>query len=305
MLAPRFVLASAGLLVVLGACADETSGGDAGDDTPDAGDADGAPADGGCGSEHLPAAQIVDTEGLAMAPDGTLYYSQTGAIGRRRPGMAPEDAWVTVAGVGTIYGLAHDDTGGALWFAVPTSGGGGIYRIDTQSATPAAEEVVASAPGANGLVIGPDGAVYYSSLGGGDVFRVAPGASTGTKVTASKIPGGPNGIYFQDASTLIVLAYNGGDVYALTLLGGSEQSRSKVGAAGVAPDGIARDAQGRWYIGDNGAGRLLRYQADWSGEEILLDNVPAAANVVFGRGAIDCRDVIVASSDELGVYAMP
>src|SRR5687768_6788772 len=63
-----------------------------------AGSPDGAdrPPDGaaGCAGEAVPVADITGTEGLAIAADGTLYYSQSAAVGRRVPGQPPDDGWV-------------------------------------------------------------------------------------------------------------------------------------------------------------------------------------------------------------------
>jgi sugar lactone lactonase YvrE len=287
--------------VVDGATADV--GGDDGVDAgPDAAAPDGGSP--GCGEEVLPVADITGTEGLAIAADGTLYYSQSGSIGRRRPGEAPQDAWVALPGTTTIYGLALRDDG-VLFVAAP-SGGGKIWRIDTTAATPAPEVIYSPAPSANGIVVGPDGAIYYSSLGGGHVYRLDPSVTPAarTQVTTTTIPGGPNGIFFADATTLIVLSYQNADVYEITLAQGAETARHIVGdtGAGTAPDGIARDTLGRWYIGDNGGDTLRRFAPDWSGGETLLMNVPAAANVVFGRGALACTDVYVASSGALGIF---
>ncbi len=306
------------LLLLGGACSDDSEA-DADGDVQDIADADvgiepdAAPGpdapvampDGAvepqCGTEVLPVAQITGTEGLAIAPDGTLYYSQNGKIGRRRPGTAPENAWVDVGGTTTIFGLVYDDASGMLYVAAPSLGGA-IWKIDTIAATPAATILYSPAPSANGIVIGPDGAIYYSSLGDGSIYRVDL-AGTRTEVTTTDIPGGPNGIFFENATTLLAVSYNGGVVYSLTLGANmKEVARSNVGDVGGKPDGIALDEQGRWYIGDNTQGRLLRYAADWTGEEILLTDLPAAANVVFGRGTLDCADVYVASGGALGRY---
>lgn len=68
-------------------------------------------------------------------------------------------------------------------------------------------------------------------------------------------------------------------------------------------DGIAKDEGGRFYLGDNGNGRLLRYDAAWGSEEVLLTGIGAAANVAFGKGSLTCTDVYVASSGALGRFA--
>jgi sugar lactone lactonase YvrE len=295
----------------LAACSDDDGGGADDADAniivepdaalgPDAGDEADAAVEPECGSEHLPAAQITGTEGLAIAPDGTLYYSQDGAVGRRRPGMAPENTWVAVPNTKTIYGLAFDDESRMLYVAAVSSAT--IFKIDTAAASPEATVLYSPASGANGLIIGPDGAVYYS--GGGKVYRVdLQGART--EVTASSVSGA-NGLFFESPTTLLVLAYSQAKIFRLTLNASMHETARDTAATvtgnNVGLDGIARDEQGRWYIGDNGADRLVRFQPDWTGQETLVPGISAAANVVFGRGALDCADVYVASGGELGVY---
>jgi sugar lactone lactonase YvrE len=276
---------------------------DAATDEPDASSEPDAPVEPVCGSEHLPVADIRGTEGIAVAPDGTFYYSQNGAIGRRRPGEAPDDQWVDVPNTTTIYGLAYDDASGMVYVAAVSSKK--IFKIDTNAASPTATVLYTPANGCNGLIIGPDGAIYYSG-GGGNVYRVSLQGQA-TQVNGDSLPGA-NGLYFESASKLLVLEYGNRQVWQLTLDGSMhETSRMKIvtvaGSQGV--DGIARDEAGNWYIGDNRPGRLIRFKPDWSGQETLLDDVPAAANVVFGRGALDCKDVYVASGDKLGRYKLP
>ncbi len=260
-----------------------------------------APTQPACGNEQLPVAQITGTEGIAIAPDGTLYYSQDGAIGRRRPGMAPEDAWVALPGVGTVWGLAYDEASGVLYVAVPGSNNGKLMKIDTAAAAPTATVLYPGANGANGLVIGPDGALYYSA--GSKVYRVDLQGQR-TQVNGTQGVPGANGLFFASPTNLLVLAYNSGEVWELTLDASMHETArtKKVTVPNARLDGIARDEQGRWYLGDNGGGRLLRYRADWTGLETLLPNVPSAANVVFGRGALSCTDVYVASGDTLGRF---
>ena len=68
------------------------------DASVDAGLADAGGTDAGsdagmaCGTDTVPLSMIRGTEGIAIAPDGTVYYSQSGALGRRVPGGAAEDA---------------------------------------------------------------------------------------------------------------------------------------------------------------------------------------------------------------------
>lgn len=67
------------------------------------------------------------------------------------------------------------------------------------------------------------------------------------------------------------------------------------------PDGIAKDDMNRYYISDNSGGGLVRFDSDFSNPEQLLTNVSAAANIVFGRGVLDCTDIYLSSRNQLRV----
>ena len=53
---------------------------------------------------------------------------------------------------------------------------------------------------------------------------------------------------------------------------------------------------------DNSGGRLLRFDASFGTPTTLLTGISAAANVAFGKGALACTDVYVASSGALGLF---
>ena len=282
-------------VVTDGAVADAPEQGDGGE--PDGPSPD-APA--ACGTQTAPVAMISGTEGIAIAPDGTLYYSQSGGrVGRWQPGAAaPTNNWVSLQGATTVWGMALD-AGGILYVATPGSGGT-IWRIDPSAATPTATAYYTGAGSANGLTIGPDGAVYYSDfVTQGHVWRVSA-PNTRTMVTATTI-NRPNGVLFDGDGTLLVLSYATGTVHRLTLnAGGAETDREPTAATTTgSPDGLARDAMGRYYVTDNGGGNVLRYDAQLGNREVLMPGVGAAANMAFGKGALDCNDLYVTSSGML------
>ncbi len=310
-------MATFGLVLgfVAGAC-----GGGEGDEVDaaggdDAGGSDGvasdAPIDGSgdaasaCGSMSPTLADLGGTEGIAIAADGTIYYSQNGAVGRWVPGGTAVDQWVTLSGATTVWGMAIGP-GGILYVASPGSGGR-IWRIDTNEATPAATTYMMNAGSANGVTVGPDGAVYYSDFNAtGHVWRVAA-ANTRTQVTTTAI-NQPNGVLFDGDGTLLVARYSTpADIYRLTLTAGAETGRmtALAGTVGMIgnPDGLARDEQGRLYVTNNSGGRVLRFGAATSGvfgaREELQMSVGAAANMAFGRGALACTDLYVTSSGAL------
>ncbi len=276
-------------------------------DLVDAGDLDGAPdAGGGCATQVLPTAQITGTEGLAIAVDGTTYFSKSGAVGRWRPGQAaPENAWVTLPGTTTVWGMALGP-GGILYVATPANTGT-IWRIDTSDATPTATVYFAGANSPNGLIVGPDGAVYYTSfVAAGHVHRVAR-ANVRTTVTTTAIAQ-PNGLLFEADGSLLVASYGNGTVYRLMLDGNQVElgaMRMTVADRGTddtgSPDGLARDVQGRYYLTDNAGRKVLRFGAGprFGAREELLTGVGGAANMAFARGALGCTDLYVTSSGPL------
>ncbi|HUQ05412.1 MAG TPA: SMP-30/gluconolactonase/LRE family protein [Kofleriaceae bacterium] len=286
----------------------------------DGGEVDGAGGDGGgtdaggdgasaCGTMMPTLADLGGTEGIAIAGDGTIYYSQNGAVGRWVPGGQAVDQWVTLSGATTVWGMALD--GDILYVGSPGSGGR-IWRIDTAAATPAATTYYMTAGSANGVTVGPDGAVYYSDFNAtGHVWRVT-GVGVRTQVTTTAI-NQPNGVMFDADGTLLVARYaNPSEIYRLTLTAGAETGRITAlsNTAGMVgnPDGLARDEMGRLYVTNNSGGRVLRFGAAMNGvfgaREELAMSVGSAANMAFGRGALACTDLYVTSSGALRKLAV-
>ena len=64
--------------------------------TPDAPVSTDVPVSTGCGTERPAISAVRGTEGLVIAADGTIYYSQSRAVGRIRPGMPAEARWASL-----------------------------------------------------------------------------------------------------------------------------------------------------------------------------------------------------------------
>jgi streptogramin lyase len=284
----------------------------AGDAAPDT-DVDGAPTSDAatadaddpadnCGQLQPDVRAITGTEGLAMGDDGTLYYSQNRAIGRLQPGQARDDDWAALAGTGgQVWGLAL--TASHLYVGYPSDDS--IWRVDLETGT--ASEWLADAGDANGVIIGADGALYYSDFSGGEVYRVDLATRERTQVTDPTPAQGtdfaqPNGLHAIDAEHLLVLAYGAGQVWELTLASGVETDRTlRASVDGARLDGITRGPDGRWYLTDNSGGDVVRRPADFAepaGAEDIVSTgtVGNAANLLFGRGALGCNDLYVTSS---------
>ncbi|MCB9593426.1 MAG: SMP-30/gluconolactonase/LRE family protein [Sandaracinaceae bacterium] len=302
-------VADTGVGIDAGTSDDAGAGVDAGADAGeglDAGDVDagggldaGGDVDAGgpsCGSARPDVSGIGGTEGLVIARDGTLYYSQTGAVGRLQPGGTPENAWVSVGG-GTVWGLALDAANETLYVGVP---GTGVRAIDLTAATPAAT-TVATGGSPNGLTVGPDDALYYSDFSAGRVYRLAPGG-TPTEVTTTTIASA-NGVAFLPDGTLLVASYATGVLHRLTLTAGAETARATFATGLGSADGLALDADGNVYVGSQSSGgRLIRLSPDGSSPTTLLMNVRSIANVEFGAGPLTCTDLYVTSAGMMQRY---
>lgn len=253
---------------------------------------------GSCAGGRPDISSIAGTEGVVISRDGTIYYSQSGAVGRLVPGGTPENAFVSLAGAGTVWGLALDAANETLFVGAP---GTGVFSIDLTAGTPSA--VIAAAGGApNGLTMGADGALYYSDFSAGRVFRLMPGGSP-TEVTASPI-GSANGVMFLPDGRLLVASYSSGDLFALTLTAGAETARATFASGLGNPDGLALDADGNVYASDNGTGQVFQLAPDGTGATAILTGVGAAASLEFGAGVLSCSDLYVASSGVLARYEM-
>ena len=258
------------------------------DVAPDSGD--------DCAGELLPVAEIRGTEGLEILADGTVFFSQSEAIGIWTADGGVDARWASLPRLTTVWGLAYRPSDNTLLVATP-SGGGQIVAIEV-GPTPR-PTVIASGLGApNGLAMGPDGSAYFSDFGGGALYRIDPAnrvaAVTGTDFRQ------PNGIYVDDDGTLLVVSYATGEIFRVTLTDGFASEITRVGAIDGAPDGITRDADGNHYVSDNAGGTIYRFDARFADETVIARDIGAAANLVFGRGPLRCSTLYVASSGRLG-----
>jgi streptogramin lyase len=276
---------------------------DAMGDASDAGTDTGMPEGGvTCGTMRPDVSGIGMSEGLMIAPDGTIYYSQPAGVGRMRPGMAQEDTWVALPSTATtVWGIALDIPNQKLYVGSPSTHR--IYTVDLTAATPTATMLPFAAGAPNGFTTGPDGAIYYTDFGGGQVYRIDPASGARAAVTTTMIPQA-NGIAFGPDGALYVDDYQDGTLVRLTVSGGHETGRSTVAHNLGSPDGLAFDAMGRIYVTDNVGGRLIRLNADGTNPTVLLMGMTAPANVEFGTGALSCTDIYVATGGVMMRYEM-
>ncbi len=236
---------------------------------------------------------ITGTEGLALAADGTLYFSQTQAIGRWRPGAEPEPGFVALgANVSDVWGLVLD--GERLYAGSPATGE--LLTIDLSATPPGVQPHVSEAGQPNGLALGPDGTLYYSDFRGGHVYRVgADGART--RVTSTAISR-PNGLAVTPGA-LLVLSFGDGTLLELALgADGLERGREERARSLGSPDGLLVLDDGSALVSDYSGGRLLRVEFSSGAATVVRDRLNSPANVIAGRAE---NEIYVASAGALVV----
>jgi len=286
---------------------DAFSAEDTGTPSPDAhveGDAGTVGTDAGmtstCGGMRPTITSITGTEGLVIARDGSIYYSQRSAIGRVAPDGTIDGAFAALPRTAAqVWGMVPDAANEHLYVGSPSTGT--IYDVDLTTTPPSVEPLVTMVGGPNGLTLGPDGALYFSDFSGGRVLRVTLEGGAAPTVVARI--SSANGVAFEDDGSLLVCSYGAGQLIRLTLTDGVESGRETVASRLGSPDGVAVDREGTIYVTDNGGGRLLQLADDGSTTE-LLTGVGSAASLDFGAGALDCEDIYVASGRAMRRYEL-
>jgi sugar lactone lactonase YvrE len=270
--------------------------------TPDGGGAAGAAGGHGsvaCGTAQADLSMVTGSEGLVIDADGTVYFSQAAAVGRLPPGAGAklDKAWAKLTGAATVWGLAIDRANKVLYAGSPSTAT--VYKV-TLGDTPTVTNLVTMAGQPNGLTMGPDGALYYTDFTGtGNVYRVTADG-TRTKVTTTTLSM-PNGLAFGADGALYVDLFTAGSITKLTLAAGLETARVDFVAKNMvnADDGLTFDSAGNAYVGFGGG--LSRVSAD--GKTITsLAKGGATANVEFGAGALDCKDIYYVTGGKIARF---
>jgi lysophospholipase L1-like esterase len=249
-----------------------------------------------CGDLRPSLDGIATAEGLVIAPDGTIYFSQpfVGSnqqfLARYRPPYdpPPETRWVDMGG--NALGIMLDPERNVLYAGSRTLKK--LLKI-TLTEPPLVSALADVEGGVNGLTIAADGSVYYSDQDGGHLYRVtAEGAKS--RVTARPIVE-PNGIAFGPDGKLYVVSWKTTDVTRLTLSGNVETGRELFAILPqVKGDGIAFDAQGRIYV----TASSTLYELSPDGQTVTPIGRTAGANIEFGTGALPCSDMYVAGNGQ-------
>jgi streptogramin lyase len=248
-----------------------------------------------CGTARPALEAIKSAEGLVIAPDGTIYFSQPFAseqpnfLGRYAPpyGKGPDARWLDMGG--NALGLAVDPKRHVLYAGSRTLQK--LLRI-TLTDPPQMTALADVEPDINGVTLGEDSAVYYSDQKGGHIYRIAADGAK-TRVTAEPPLTQPNGVAFGPDGRLFVVSWTGKDVTALTLKNGAEVSRTvAVTLPETRQDGIAFDSKGRMYV----TAKSVLYRISGDGASIETLGPSNGANIDFGAGALSCSDAYVAGN---------
>ena len=168
--------------------------------------------EGGCGDVVIVGTTITNSEGLVVARDGTVFYSQPEAVGRRTPDGVVDDAWVVVAGADTLWGVMLSPDNQRLYAASPSTGS--VFVIDVNAGVLAFE--IPGFEGPNGLTVDAAGTLFVSDFFANAVFaldvRSSAADTVQRTVTLQVIT--PNGL-LVDGDDLLVLGYQGGGLHRL------------------------------------------------------------------------------------------
>jgi sugar lactone lactonase YvrE len=277
--------------------------GNGGPDVSDVPDGNGGPDTmAACGVAEPDISAIEGSDGLAVAPDGTLFFSSDdrtdGFVGRMLPGQAPRPDWLRLAGAPITTGLAFDAARKRLYVASVTQAA--ILSFDLNGASPVRTTLIGGLTDLNDLALDGAGNVYFTLQSDGHVHRASP-AGVAQQVTSTRL-GDPDmqqfpaALAFGPDGALFVGLKNGGPITRLTLVSGVEDARATFGSFRGWANGLAFDSSGRLYVGvwsNTADTRLVRVAADGSNPiDLLTDG--RYSGVAFGRGFLDCRDLYVA-----------
>lgn len=175
---------------------------------------------------------------MALAPDGTLLYAETGRI-RQIDSSGRIRTVVTDPDIDSFEFLALD-------------GAGNLYYVN---------------PGPPSSVVKAKSAGAPVPIAGGGMLVAAEGVkATDAQLVVEGLATGPGGVYFSDANTFSIYRVDAGGILRVVAGTGVEGTGGVGGQATSAqldgPNRIAFDTQGNLFIGDSGMEfRWLRVDA--------------------------------------------
>jgi sugar lactone lactonase YvrE len=256
-----------------------------------------------CGTERPTITSIVAADGLAIARDGTIYYSTTddthGYVGRLRPRQPLENHWQRLDNQPITWGLALDSANNKLYFASDTT----IFGFDLGFDPPLRFPVGAKLTNINDMAVGPDGSLFLSVQSDRHIYRVVPSPSAvATRVSTMPLGtaaqnDGPAALTFGADGALYIGMAGKSAIVRMVLEGLVERSHANFGTFTGWANGLAFDRTGRLYVGlwDSTIDQeiaLLTPTGTPAGKVVVKGRF---ASMAFGRGALNCRDLYVAN----------
>jgi sugar lactone lactonase YvrE len=204
-----------------------------------------------------------------------------------------------VPGAPVIWGLAVDGERKRLYLAAGPLDA--VQMINLQVDPPRLGDFLTGVPMVNDLALDFEGNLYYSQQKQKQVFRATPSGQT-SLVTVDPVTNDlgemvrPAGLAFGPEGDLFLGNY-GSTIVRLPLAGGKALARHRFGNTYPWGNGLAFDVRGRLYVADywHGERSILRFDPDGS-RFTAVGSGTRLSGMVFGRGALDCRDLYVASA---------
>jgi DNA-binding beta-propeller fold protein YncE len=257
-----------------------------------------------CGNARRDVSSISGADGVAIGPDGTIYFTTDdmdhGWIGRM-VGNTITPKWLRIDFARLTAGLTIDRTGTKLYVAGVSATA--ILMYDLAVDPIQGSNVVPDVTLVNDLAIAPDGStIYFSRQSDRNVYRLRYGAAmpqvvTTTPIGAAAQDQAPAGLAFGPDGALYVGVRKGGSILRLVLdAQGGERMRAPVTGFSGWANGLAFDITGRLYVAtydDNVDAKVLRLPAG-GGVATDLEGGDRFASMAFGRGTLDCHDLYIA-----------
>lgn len=141
---------------------------------------------------------------LTVTRDGQVWFAYItgGAVGRLDPATGHVTLYPLADPQTEVFSIAHD-AHGRIWFTEIVPGKLGMIDSTTGKVTEASVLAVAGHPAAlYGLVIAPDGTVWFANNGASALVRYAPTNASFTFFQLEQVPGGLYGLTSDAAGTL-------------------------------------------------------------------------------------------------------
>jgi sugar lactone lactonase YvrE len=259
-----------------------------------------------CGMTEATVMGVTAAEGLAISPDGTIYWTNpfggggSRFLGRHRPPYtdAPELNFVEIGPV--VLGITYDPKRRTIYAGQRGMQQPALLAVDLTTTPPAVTTLTTIEPGANGVILGADDAVYFTTQDTNNVWRFDLTSRMLRKVNTAPVPD-PNGLAFGPDGNLYVLTYVAANVTQLKLANGvatAQEMWLAIGMDARNADGIAFDRMGNMYVTAAG---LFKITPQKVVTRLRAATDVPGANIEFGVGALRCSDMYIAGGSGRGI----